>query len=45
VRYFRFLRRRGSFAALERWQTAYLPVYAVWARVVVGGFPPAFGYL
>ena len=43
--YFRFLRRRGSFAALERWQTAYLPVYGVWAAVVVAGFPPAFGYV
>ena len=43
--YFRFLRRRGSFAALELWQTAYLPVYGVWAMVVVVGFPPAFGYV
>ncbi len=25
--YARFLRHRGSFAALERWQIAYLPVY------------------
>ena len=25
----------GSFAALERWQIAYLPVYAVWAALVV----------
>ncbi len=29
---------------LERWQTAYLPVYAVWAAIVVIGFPPLFGY-
>ena len=42
--YFRFLQGRGSFAALERWQTAYLPVYAVWACVVVVSFPPLFGY-
>ena len=42
--YFRFLRRRGSFAALERWQIAYLPVYAVWAALVVVVFPPVFGY-
>ena len=27
--YARFLRHRGSFAALERWQIAYLPVYSV----------------
>jgi hypothetical protein len=39
-----FLRRRGSFAALERWQIAYLPVYSVWAALVVVLFPPVFGY-
>jgi hypothetical protein len=27
--YASFLRHRGSFAALERWQVAYLPVYSV----------------
>jgi hypothetical protein len=42
--YTRFLGRRGSFAALERWQIAYLPVYAVWAAFVVVVFPPVFGY-
>ncbi|MEN6534171.1 MAG: permease prefix domain 1-containing protein [Bryobacteraceae bacterium] len=42
--YARFLLRRGSFAALERWQVAYLPVYSVWAAVVVVLFPPVFGY-
>ena len=42
--YFCFLRRSGSFAAVERWQTAYLPVYGVWAAFVVVVFPPAFGY-
>lgn len=42
--YARFLRRRGSFADLERWQIAYLPVYAVWAALVVVLFPPMFGY-
>jgi hypothetical protein len=40
----RFLRRRGSFADLERWQIAYLPVYAAWAALVVVVFPPVFGY-
>jgi hypothetical protein len=39
-----FLRHRGSFAALERWQIAYLPVYSVWAALVVVVFPPVFGY-
>ena len=42
--YGRFLLGRGSFLALERWQTAYLPVYAVWAGFVVVGFPPLFDY-
>jgi hypothetical protein len=45
VLYSRFLRRRGSFTALERWQTGYLPVYAVWAAMVVVAFPPVFGYI
>jgi hypothetical protein len=44
VLYIRFLRRRGSFTGLERWQTDYLPVYAVWAAIVVIVFPPLFGY-
>jgi hypothetical protein len=42
--YARFLRHRGSFATLERWQIAYLPVYCVWAALVVVLFPPVFGY-
>jgi hypothetical protein len=42
--YARFMRRRASFAALERWQMAYLPVYSVWAALVVIVFPPVFGY-
>ena len=42
--YASFLRRRGSFAALEQWQIAYLPVYAIWAALVVVVFPPLFGY-
>jgi hypothetical protein len=42
--YASFLRQRGAFAALERWQIAYLPVYAVWAALVVVVFPPVFGY-
>ena len=42
--YARFLRGSGSFAALERWQIVYLPVYASWALLVVVAFPPVFGY-
>ena len=42
--YLSFLRRRATFAVLERWQIAYLPVYSVWAALVVVLFPPMFGY-
>jgi hypothetical protein len=42
--YARFVRRRGSFATLEQWQIAYLPVYSLWAALVVVVFPPVFGY-
>jgi hypothetical protein len=45
VLYIRFLRGRGTFAALEKWQTDYLPVYAVWAAIVVLAFPPIFRYI
>jgi hypothetical protein len=45
VVYIRFLRgQSGSFATLERWQTNYLPVYSVWAAIVVIVFPPLFRY-
>lgn len=44
VLYAKFLGGRGGFAPLERWQTAYLPVYAAWAWVVVAVFPFVFGY-
>ena len=40
----RFLRGRGTFAELERWQTRYLPVYAAWAAVIVIVFPPLFDF-
>jgi hypothetical protein len=45
VLYIRFLRGRGSFRTLEQWQTDYLPVYAVWAAMVVIVFPLVFGYI
>ena len=41
--YTQFLRGRRPFAAVESWQTAYLPVYSVGAALVVIGFPPLFG--
>lgn len=39
-----FLRGRRPFAHLERWQTTYIPVYAVWATIVVVVFPPLFSF-
>jgi hypothetical protein len=39
-----FVRARTRFAALERWQTGYLVVYAAWAWTVVLVFPPVFGF-
>ncbi len=45
VLYIRFLRGRGSFSSLEKWQTDYVPVYAAWAAIVVILFPPLFHYL
>jgi len=38
VLYGRFLAGRARLATLERWQTGYLPVYALWAWVVVLAF-------
>jgi hypothetical protein len=39
-----FLRGGKAFLALEHWQTAYLPVYSLWAAAVVIIFPPLFAY-
>jgi hypothetical protein len=39
-----FLRRRSRLHRLERWQTTYLPVFALWAAVVVVFLPPLFGF-
>lgn len=44
VLYARFLRGRTSFASVEQWLTNYLPVYFVWAAIVVIVFPPMFGF-
>ena len=40
----RFLRRQSSLHRLERWQTTYLPVFALWAAAVVVVLPPLFGF-
>jgi len=45
VLYIRFVRGRGSFAAIEQWQTGYVPVYAIWATIVVIFFPPLFAFI
>lgn len=40
----RFLRRAVPFHRLERWQTAYLPVYPIWATAVAVLLPLVFGF-
>jgi hypothetical protein len=40
----RFLAHRSTLHRLERWQTAYLPVFAAWAAAVVVLVPPLFGF-
>ncbi len=39
-----FVRGRMPFARLERWQTRYIIVYAVWAWTVVLAFPLVFDF-
>ena len=39
-----FLRGKRPFADLERWQTTYIPVYAIWAAFVVVAFPVLFSF-
>jgi hypothetical protein len=40
----RFLTGRSRFHQLERWQTTYLPVFALWAATVVVILPPLFAF-
>jgi hypothetical protein len=40
----RFVTHRSTFHRLERWQTSYLPVFALWAATVVVVLPPLFGF-
>jgi len=40
----RFLRRRIAFHRLERWQTSYLPIFALWTATVVAVLPPLFTF-
>jgi hypothetical protein len=40
----RFLTGRAPFHRVERWQTRYLPVFAVWAATVVAVLPLVFAF-
>jgi hypothetical protein len=40
----RFVSNRLTFHRVERWQTTYLPVFALWAAAVVAVIPPVFGF-
>jgi hypothetical protein len=40
----RFLSGHSTFHRLERWQTTYLPVFALWAATVVVVLPPPFAF-
>jgi hypothetical protein len=40
----RFLTGRIAFQRLERWQTSYVPVFAVWVATVVVALPPLFAF-
>jgi len=40
----RFLTGRSTLHRLERWQTSYLPGFALWAAAVVVLVPPLFGF-
>jgi hypothetical protein len=40
----RFLTGRTRLHRLERWQTTYLPVFALWATTVVVVLPPVFAF-
>ena len=40
----RFLMRRSTLHRLERWQTTYLPVFALWAAAVVVILPLLFSF-
>jgi TRAP-type C4-dicarboxylate transport system permease large subunit len=39
-----FIRSKRSFEVLERWQTRYTAVYAIWLWTVVLVFPPLFSW-
>lgn len=40
----RFLRGQIPFHRVERWQTSYLPTFALWTAIVVVALPPLFTF-
>ncbi len=40
----RFVTQRSTLHRLERWQTTYLPIFALWAAAVVVVLPPLFAF-
>ena len=40
----RFLTGQGTFHRLERWQTSYMPAFAIWAAIVVVVLPLVFAF-
>jgi len=40
----KFVRGQAAFSRVERWQTSYLPVLALWPVAVVVFLPPLFGF-
>ena len=40
----RFLAGRSTLHRLERWQTTYLPVFALWTTAVIVVLPPVFAF-
>ncbi|MFY9487248.1 MAG: hypothetical protein WAP35_00935 [Solirubrobacterales bacterium] len=40
----RFLTGRAAFHRLERWQTSYLPVFAIWTAIVIVALPLLFAF-
>ena len=36
--------RRSTFHRLERWQTSYLPIFALWAATVIVTLPRLFAF-
>lgn len=42
--YLRYFSKKIDFERIERFQTSYLSVYAIWLGIVAFAFPPLFGF-